>query len=1062
MKNKNTYLVLLAIFALICAWNIYWTVERVGFDNYINDLPQEQRDSVLADPDTRERYKTMVDRSLALGLDLQGGMFVTMEIGVDDILRALARPAAVDSAFEKSLADARDMATQRDDNFVDLFYEALQKRKEKVKLADYFYGPKTDLGLNDDNDAYLDKLRKEADAAVDNTLTVLRQRIDAYGVASPNIQAQGNGRIIVELPGVRDQERVSDLLRKTANLEFWPTWTYAEAQPSLMRINKKVNEFVQPEETDSTGGTEATESEDEVVDPFASDAEATMENDAAEDTETEEAQDEADAETEDADNVDDDAETEADTEDIAEGEDTAASEDDTAETDTGEQKSQEEQLEEFNKNNPFFAKLKQPFQVQNSRALGQNPGARSVVGYALASDTAQVNTWLKMKKVSRVTPATMKFLWTAKPLDVQEAENDPLQDHFELIAIKTNRDGEAPLTGERVVQTGSGMNQQSGQVEVTMRMDGKGSKIWSKLTKDNIKKDVVVALDNLVYSHPVVQSQISGGSTQITGNFTLEEGKDLANILKAGKLPAPARIEGEEYVGPTLGAQTVKKGFTSFIAGFLAVIVFMLLYYKRVGLIADIALLVNLFFVVGVMSALNVVLTLPGIAGIVLSMGMAVDANVLIYERIREELRAGKSIKGAINSGFQNALSAIVDGNITTFLTGVILFSFGIGPIKGFAVTLMIGIATTLISALLVTRFILEWVSNRPTAKSMSFGDNVVTRKFDHMARAFVDGRKTAYIIAGVIAIGSIVMFTTQGFRLGVDLEGGRQFRIEFADQQPPAEQVATTLTGKFENKTPIVRTVGGQNEYIITTNYLASATGKDAKAADDKVEKRMLDGLSAFGVTKADIQQVTKVGPTIAKDIQNAAVYSVLFALMVIFLYVFIRFRYWQYGLAALSSLMFNVLVVLGIFSLLGQFDGLPFSVEINQPIIAALLTIVGYTINDTVVVFDRIREVVRDDKSGAKRSTLFNRAINDTLSRTIVTSLTTLMTALILFLFGGESIQGFMFALIIGIIVGTLSSIFIASPISLDMINRQHIKKEEVAIATGTKGKTKKDKNK
>ncbi|MFW5659654.1 MAG: protein translocase subunit SecD, partial [Bacteroidota bacterium] len=894
------------------------------------------------------------------------------------ILRAIARPAAVDSAFEKSLADARQMAAQRDENFVDLFYEALQKRKENVKLADYFYGPKTGLGLNDPNGAYLDKLREEAKSAVENTLTVLRQRIDAYGVASPNIQSQGNGRIIVELPGVRDQERVADLLRKTAKLEFWPTWSYAEAQPSILRINEKVKEIAKAEglmNDDAEKSDEPADFDPLGADPLGDQSDADPLGDQPEDDQTEtadaeeteaddEADDEADADAEETQEDDqteatDEADAEADTQEDADPLAGAGDEDD----DTTDKN--ENSLEEFNKDNPFFKLLKQPMQAQNSQIVqGFRAEQTSVVGYAQPADTAKINYWLRREEIKRLIPATMKFLWTAKAVEVDN-ETDALKDHHELIAIKTNRQDEAPLTGEYVTETGVNVNNQTSQVEVLMRMDGKGAKIWSKLTKENIKKDVAVALDGLVYSHPVVQDQISGGSTQITGNFDLEEAQDLANILKAGKLPAPARIEGEEYVGPTLGAQTVSKGFISFIGGFIAVILFMLLYYKRVGLIADVALLINLFFVMGVMSALNVVLTLPGIAGIVLSMGMAVDANVLIYERIREELRAGKSIKDAINSGFQNALSAIVDGNITTFLTGVILFSFGVGPIKGFAVTLMIGIATTLISALLVTRFILEWVANRPNAKALTFGDNAVTRRFDNMKRAFVDGRKTAYIVAGVIAIGSVVMFTTQGFRLGVDLEGGRQYRVEFSENQPPAEEVSSVLAGKFENKTPVVRTVGGENEYIITTNYLADVSGEGAEAADEKVQTRLLEGLAQFGVEKTDLLGATKVGPTIAKDIQNAAISSVIFALVVIFLYVFIRFRYWQYGLGALSSLTFNVLVVLGIFSVLGKFDALPFSVEIDQSIIAALLTIVGYTINDTVVVFDRIREVVRDDKT-------------------------------------------------------------------------------------------------
>jgi SecD/SecF fusion protein len=537
-----------------------------------------------------------------------------------------------------------------------------------------------------------------------------------------------------------------------------------------------------------------------------------------------------------------------------------------------------------------------------------------------------------------------------------------------------------------------------------------------------------------VYTHPTVNEAIVSGNTEITGAFTIDEAKDIANILKSGKMPAPARIEGIEIVGPSLGAATVNQGFIAFLAGFICVLIFTFAYYRRLGAIADIALAINLFFVVGIMSALQVVLTLPGIAGIVLSMGMAVDANVLIYERMREELKEGKGIRGAITSGFNSALSAIIDGNITTFLTGLILFAFGSGPIAGFAVTLMIGIVTTLVSALLVTRILLERAASKPeTGEKLASSLTGFTGFIRNAKYKFIPNRKKSYALTGVVFALAILAMVTLGFRTGIDFQGGRQYTVAFSGQTPSSEQVAATLSSSFGGVSPLVRTIGTDNQMLITTSYRISEA-----EADDAVKAALISGLAAYNITPESIVRETKVGPTVARDIQEGAIKAVLFALLVMFGYIFLRFQRWQFGVSAIVSLAFNVVVTLGVFSALGAINGLPFSVEIDQNILAALLTIVGYTINDTVVVFDYIRDALRSDKTGEDPESIFNRALNETLSRTIITSVTTLISVIILFFFAGDTLQGFMFALFIGIIVGTFSSLLVASPLALDMAKK------------------------
>jgi len=1019
MRNQNTYTVLLIIFAMICLYNIQYTVRRIAAGDTLD--PQS------------ESFNTIVDNSLSLGLDLQGGMYVNLEIGVDDVMRALAG-SSVDADFEKAIAMAKEELKTRDENFVDLLFESFKKAAPNKNLNAYFSTELTGLPYNATEEELKTKLKSEAESAVDRSLQVIRTRIDQFGVASPSIQKQENGRIIVELPGVENAERVRTLLKRTAQLEFYPVYTYQEAAVVITNINNAVKALLPDSVTtyspDQTAeGTPASVDDNplglEDNDPLNLGTPTPDEPDEEVLASNEEVN--SDSSEVDSNELADTGESS--TTDLL-GQDEETLDDEEALN----QLTQQQRTDSFYTANPLLKFLRLPdigARQQDLQFIAESPR----VGYALPQDTDTINYFLAQPEIRAEIPDDMRLLWTVKS---DQGEGDP---YLTLIAIRPNVDNEAPLTGAAITNAEVDRDQSTREVQVTMYMNNEGRKIWASMTEDAFnagQRSIAIVLDNQVYSYPSVNGAITQGVSSITGNFTLSEAEDLANVLKAGKLPAPARIVGENTVGPSLGAKTVNQGAMSFLAGFIAVILFMGFYYKRVGWIAVLALVVNLFFVVGIMSALNVVLTLPGIAGIVLSLGMAVDANVLIYERIREELAKGKLIKGAVQEGFRNAFSAIIDGNITTFLTGAILFSFGTGPIAGFAVTLMIGILTTLITALLVTRILLARVLSKQAAAS-AIQDNLASLKgfFQKPTYNIMQHRKTSYAVVGLVAVGALASMLTLGFKTGVDFDGGYQFEVRF-DQSPNVSEVRTTLTSAFDDNTPDVRTLGQSNNLLITTSYKINEEG-----ADDEVRAALLTALEPFGVNPtignnesgSSIVRSSKVGPTVARDIKEGAIRAIIVALVVIFLYIFARFRGWQFGFGSLASLTFNVVFVLGMFSLLGTLDILPFSLEIDQAFIAAILTIVGYTINDTVIVFDRIREALREDREKRSISSLFNQAINDTLSRTVVTSVTTLLTALILFFFGGETLKGFMLALILGILVGTLSSIFVASPIAFDL---------------------------
>lgn len=966
MKNKNVYITLLVIFLGLCVYNIVCTGIRLAKDGELNELSSDERAAKLADKDYNDNYKFVVNRSLSLGLDLQGGMYVTMQIAVEDILQNLAKKNA-DSAFVAAIRAASKARESASRPYVDLFYEQLQKIKPGKRLADYFGGERTGLSYNATDDEVKAKLREIVETSIKNSYTVIRTRIDQFGVASPDVQREeGTGRILIQLPGVKDADRVRKLLRGTANLEFWPTYTLEQFFPYL----QKINERVKLQETASQA-------------------------------------------------VDDDKKPTADAKTDAPGDSAAVAAAEKAKTDTLDsaavaKMSDDEKRELFKKENPFFA-------LCDFRIAGNPQNNQPMVGYTLVSDTAKVNRILNNPEVRRILPSDVLFFWSAKPVS-EEAQ------YFTLYAIRGNRDGQAALNGSAIVDAREDKDQFKQNV-VSMTMNTEGARIWKKMTQDNLGKSVAVVLDNLVYTAPTVQSVITNGSSQITGSFSIEEAKDLANILKAGKLDAPARIEGEEVVGPTLGAETVRRGFISFLAGFIGVILFMLAYYKKAGVVASIALIFNLIFIVGIASALNVVLNLPGIAGVVLTMGMAVDANVLIYERIREELESGKSQKGSIAGGFGGAFSAILDGNLTTFLTGAILYLFGSGLIRGFAVMLMIGIATTLITGLLVTRLILDYLTAKREAQ-IDFGSRAAVAFFKRVNLQFIEKRKTSFVVAGAIAAIFLLLMTSGGFKYGVDFLGGRQYVVEFASA-PDVDRLRAELSKNFQSD-PQIKTIGGSNQVMVTTTFKLGE-----QDADDAVKGALLAGCeTAAPGSKPTVLRTTNVGPTVAEDIKEGARYAIFFSLLGMFLYILLRFRGWQFGLGATISLAFNVIVVLGLFSLFSLLPAFPFSIEVDAALIASILTIVGYTINDTVVVFDRIREHTENAGGKTPLTELFNKAINSTLSRTLITSTTTLITALILFLFGGEVLRGFMFALMVGVVVGTFSSIFIASPLTLQFI--------------------------
>ena len=920
-------------------------------------------------------YAEVKKREMNLGLDLKGGMNVILEVSVKDVLKGVVANAQ-DPMFVQAIANTDAAQSQGQDNYLNTFFTEFDKLSAEtgggrlLSDASLFGTPEmTDkVGFNASNDAVQAEIRRDVEAAIANVFTVLRARIDQFGVVQPNIQRlEGTGRILVELPGVKDPARVQKLLQSTAELQFWNMYEGAEVLPFLVNVNERMRDLVEAEKTEVA--------ETESFDAMSIDG------------------------TEEADS------TSSDSTDV------------------------------LSNVNPFF-EIFRPMVSETGQSL-QGPR----VGYSLIRDTAKVNAMLKRPEIQQIMNQELrnaKFLWSNKP--------EPGSDIITLLAIKTNREGTPELDGGVIVDARPDLDEYNRNI-VTMAMNGSGAQKWQRLTAEAAaqtpKRSVAVVLDNYVYSYPQVQNEIAGGRTQITGNFTAEEASDLANILRAGKLDAPARIIQADVVGPSLGKEAISDSINSFAIALALVLLYMYFYYSGAGLVANLALLVNMFFIFGILNSFGAVLTLPGMAGIVLTIGMAVDANVIIFERIREELRLGKGLRAALVDGYKNSNSAIIDANVTTLIVGIILYSFGTGPIRGFATTLIIGILTSLFSALFISRVVFE--NRLGKKKNVAFSTKTTQNWYTNINFDFLSKRRLAYIVSSIVIVIGLASLFTKGLNLGVDFVGGRSFQVRF-DQSVEVSDVAESLSEVLVDAegnafTPVVKTLGESNQVIITTNYRIGETGP---AVDEDITNKLYAGVSGFfseeisredfftDETEEAIGLVGSrvVGPTIADDIKTGAVYSIIFSLIVVFLYILGRFRKWQFSLGAVAALLHDVLFVLGLFSIL---DGvLPFQLEVDQAFIAAILTVIGYSLNDTVVVFDRIRENMGSRKANFESGV--NKSLNQTLSRTFNTSLTTFFVLLVIFLFGGEVIRGFMFALLVGVLVGTYSSLFIATPVMFD----------------------------
>jgi SecD/SecF fusion protein len=1033
MRNKNTIIALLAIFSLICGFNLFMTWRAFSMEAELNAMDPAAADARRKDEDFRGSYEYAQRHAFSLGLDLQGGLFVTLEVGVEDILRQYAgNEGKVDPKFERALRNALNKKQSSQKDMVELFAQCLeevydstqtpvpvnQTTGDKILLAHYFANESRKINSTDDDDKIKAQLKDYTNAAIENTYTIIRSRIDQFGVASPNLSLQaGSGRILLELPGVKDPLRVKALLRNSAKLEFRETVNYSKAKFVFTAMDKVVKRLKDAENgivaTDSTPKVDSTLSDSAKLAMAKADSAkmASMAGDTTDSTATA-AQDSNKG----------GAKALFDKKDSATASTDSGKSDDPAAT--------QQNQEQFKKDHPFLG-------LRNLEFEGASED-RPLMGIYKLSDTAEVMKWLNHPEVKAAIPYYVKFLWEAKPNNDLDAK---FKNHLGLIAIKTNKDDKARLEGDAVVSARQEYEPNSTRAMVTMSMNSEGGKEWGRITKDNVDHCVAIVLDNLVQSYPEVKGVINGGTSQITGNFSVEEAKDLANLLKAGALPVKAKILGDSLVGPTMGASNLNKGLVSFLVAFFAVIAFMGYYYRGAGMVANLALIVNLVYIFAVSAALNVVFTLPGLAAVVLTMGMAVDANVLVFERVREEMESGKSYKGAVAAGFKNAFSTIMDSNITTFLTGLILFYFGIGPIAGFAVSLMIGIVTSLICSLFLTRLILEWFGDRK-AEGVKFGSKFTLNLFNHVKIKMTQRKKAFYLFSGILTALSFASVAAFGFKTGVEFEGGRQIKVEFAKDINP-EDYRGPLTAAFDNKVPLIRTISGANTILITTSYkLTDTTGSEV------VNKMILEEITKVSPdAQPKILESVVVGPTVANDIQRSAVFSVIFSLIAIFLYILLRFRRYQYSIGALAALVHDVSIVMGFYSFFGHFEILPFSLELDQAFIAAVLTVIGFSINDTVIVFDRIRENLSEMKS-SPLGLIYDVSIDRTFSRTIITSGTVLLTILIMFFFAGDVVRSFMFALLIGIGVGTYSSIFVASPIAYDMIrsvegeNREKLK--------------------
>lgn len=1001
MQSKGFIKLIAALLALACVYQLSFTLKTRSVEKqaaaYAAQFPLGQQaeaeqhylDSVQNLPVynigfRKFTYKECKEKELNLGLDLKGGMNVMLEVQVEDVIKALAGDSQNDPAFVEAIAVANEAMRQgTSKDYIDDFVKAYQRLSNGRPLAAIFVSPdRRDITLESTDAEVARVLKDDTEAAIGASFNVLRSRIDNFGVTQPNIMRLPNShRILVELPGVKEPQRVRDLLQGTASLEFWTTYDAREVLPALSAADRFIrSEMTAQPAADTPAETQAAAGEQAAVD--TTQASGLL------------------------------AEIGADSANVAP----------TAHTGRYDRTQ-----------NPLFAVLDPSF------------AGGAAIGAAYKSDMAAVNEYLSEPAVRELFPADILFKWGVKG-------DDKIDGRYYLYAIKVSTpDGKAPLDGSVVTDATEQYQQHGATAEVSMTMNAEGTQQWARLTGENIGKCIAIVLDGYVYSAPVVRTKIDKGTSSISGDFTIQEAKDLANVLESGKVPAPAKIIQDTVVGPSLGQESINAGMLSFVIAFILVLLYMGLFYKTAGWMSDIALLTNVFLLMGVLVSFGAVLTLPGIAGIVLTMGMAVDANVIIYERIKEELRGGKGLSLAIKDGFSKAYSAIIDGNLTTIITGIVLFVFGNGPVQGFATTLIIGILTSFFSAVFITRILIEWIVGR--WGTISFSRKWSENFLNNTHYDFIRVRKVAYIVAGALIVLSCISFATRQLNLGAEFTGGRAYVVRF-DKAVSAEDVRNNLTQAFASEADAdassisfeVKQYGNENQMRIVTQYKYDDTSDEATAEVEQIIYDALKPLYSYDIsfdnfrnTQEDVNGIItadKIGPSIARDMTWNAIYSVLFSLIAIGLYITFRFKRWQWASGATAALAFNALFVIGLFSML--YGLVPFNLEVNQAFIAAILTIIGYSINDTVVVFDRIREYLGLYPKRNLRENV-NNAINSTLSRTINTSGTTLVTLLAIFFFGGETIRGFIFALTIGVIVGTASTIFIATPIAYDLMSKR-----------------------
>lgn len=969
------------------------SLKSVIADRYLDSMKKQTVYDILLAEYTYEECKK---NEINLGLDLRGGMNVTLEVSVKEIIKNLANNSP-DVAFNQALdMSQKELGVSNNDDFITLFDKNYRKIAPNGRLAPIFQTieNKSKISYNSSNDEVLRFVKERVTEAIGNAEKTFRSRIDRFGVTQPNIQQLENGRILVELPGVKDKARVRELLQGTANLEFWETYENGEIAPMLDRANTVVSQVLYN-----------TAKKDTL-------AKDTLSKDSLQ---------------------------------VAVKDSLSAKGDSTA-IKTASVNPQDTALTNWKKRIPLYAFQQQalPFVPLKGRVTVDEKGnpkqyaEGASLGIATSkADTALINNYLKIARSKNVFPAKLKFMWGAKEVEQKNEEGKVVGSYFELFAIKqTDSKGKAALSGDIITDARKDYDQRQGGVPlISMSMNNEAAQKWKVITGSNKGKCVAVVMDNMVYSAPRVNSEISGGQSQITGNFTDTEADALAAILSAGKLPAPAHIVEESIVGPTLGQESIDSGLMSFVIALLVILVFMGMYYNKSGLVANIALIANMFFIMGILTSLGAVLTLPGIAGIVLTIGLAVDANILIFERVREELAQGRNTSQAIKEGFRHAMSSIIDSNVTLAILAVILYIFGSGPVQGFATTLFIGICASLFSAILITRVIFEWMLERKM--EIPF-DNAMTRNaFKNINIDFVGKRKIYYIVSSlVIVLGVVFYFKNGGLNLGVDFKGGRTYQVQFSKDMN-TEDIKNALAPVFPDAALEVKSIGAgsSNKAKITTTYRVSDNNA---TADQEVDDLLNKGLGTLN-TSYTIPSQQKVGPTIATDIVYGAYGAILFSCLMMFLYIVVRFRKWQYGLGSVVALFHDVLIVLSCYTIC---DGL-LPLEIGQDFIAAILTVMGYTMTETVVVFDRIRERLREsgkaDVYGEERNKLINYALNSTLSRTILTSLTVFFVLVVIFIFGGESIRGFIFALLIGRVIGTYSSLCISTPIVVDFERKE-----------------------